>query len=110
MQFFPYAPADTGWVPIASFAPGWSAAALGSFPAGAVRRVGRTVFLRGLFAKTSSWGSGETVCTLPAGFWPPSATQLPGNPISAYASGAGVVTTNGVGSGNFLLTGSYMLD
>lgn len=109
-QFFPPVPADTGWVAITSFGAGWSGAALGAFPAAAVRRIGSVVYLRGLLTKAGAYGSSETMCTLPVGFRPPGSAQIPGNPTSAYALTSGAVTTNASGTGNLLLTGSFTVD
>jgi hypothetical protein len=109
--------ADSGWVTVGAtgapaYGSGWSGYSGGGYSAAAFRKIGGTVQLNGVAAK-SSWSSGDALFTLPAGYRPSRQTVL----IMPYAGGitsmiintAGAVQTLASGSSSITLAGGFAL-
>ena len=62
-----FAPEDTGWV-ACTYNNSWTT--FSGWPAAAARRINGVVYLRGLLAPGTGWGSQVQICTLPAGYAP----------------------------------------
>lgn len=69
-------------------------------------RVNGVVFVSGAFAR-ASWGAGQSVFTIPAGYRPPHQFEIAGDPYKMVARANGEFLLKAAGTGGSSFTGSW---